>query len=103
MECKNQETGKFNANRKNALRKAKVARGTSVVFYTIGLAAVVALGRKYSLQNIDIDLYIKDSLAAVGVTGMIGAIAKYKSRSYEKEADEYSDIVEEDHTKKLIR
>jgi len=107
MNCntyENTEIEELKARRRTARLKAKVAKGASIVFYTIGLASVVALGRKYSLQNIDVDSYVKDTIILGGASSVMGAIAKYTSSSYEKEVAAYDDaIAEEETAKKFIR
>ena len=95
----------FKTKRKYALTKAKIASATSVTFYTLGLAAVVVLTRKYNLeQSTNIGLYLKETLSSSGACCIIGAATKHLRNSYEDEVETYNfEIQAIEEQKKLVK
>ena len=96
---------KLKVKRKYALAKSKLAHTASVGFYSLGLAAVVLLTRKYNVEpNPDTFQYLKETLSASCACGIMGAATKYLHHSYEREVDTYDfEIATIEEQKKLVK
>nr|MBP3259292.1 hypothetical protein [Bacilli bacterium] len=87
---------KLKSKRKYALIKLKVANTVSIGFYTLGLAAVVVLSRKYCLeQNIDLGQYLKETLSVSCACSIGGALTKNIAKSSKDEIETYDDEYKE--------